>query len=79
MAVVERTTETVAASPRISTHGRVVWRWMTTTDHKVIGNLYFISSFIFFMIGGLLALLDLADDPVGWPRELPDVDESTLP
>jgi len=30
---------------------------MTTTDHKVIGNLYFITSFIFFMFGGVLALL----------------------
>lgn len=28
--------------------------------------------------GGLLDLLDLADDPAAWPRELPDVDESTL-
>ena len=29
--------------------------------------------------GDLAALLDLADDPAAWPRELPDVDESTLP
>ena len=29
--------------------------------------------------GGLHDLLDLADDPASWPRELPDVDESTLP
>ncbi len=29
--------------------------------------------------GGLHELLDLADDPASWPRELPDVDESTLP
>ena len=34
---------------------------MTTTDHKVIGNLYFITSFVFFMIGGLLALLIRAE------------------
>ena len=56
MAVVERTTETVAATPRPSTHGEVVWRWMTTTDHKVIGNLYFVTSMGFFMFGGVLAL-----------------------
>ena len=36
-------------------------KWVTTTDHKVIGNLYFITSFIFFMIGGLLALLIRAE------------------
>ena len=56
MAVVERTTQTVAATPRTSTHGEVVWRWMTTTDHKVIGNLYFVTSMGFFMFGGVLAL-----------------------
>ena len=36
-------------------------KWVTTTDHKVIGNLYFITSFAFFMIGGLLALLIRAE------------------
>ena len=39
---------------------RVV-NWATTTDHKVIGNLYFITSFIFFLIGGLMALLIRAE------------------
>ncbi|WP_317696964.1 cbb3-type cytochrome c oxidase subunit I, partial [Aeromicrobium sp. REDSEA-S32_B7] len=29
---------------------------MTTTDHKVIGNMYLATSFIFFLIGGVLAL-----------------------
>ncbi len=41
--------------------GQTVVKWVTTTDHKVIGNLYFISSFVFFMIGGLLALLIRAE------------------
>jgi cytochrome c oxidase subunit 1 len=35
--------------------------WATTTDHKVIGNLYFITSFIFFLVGGLMALLIRAE------------------
>ena len=34
---------------------------MTTTDHKVIGNLYFITSFIFFLFGGVMALLIRAE------------------
>jgi len=38
-----------------------VVNWITTTDHKVIGNLYFITSFSFFMLGGLLALLMRAE------------------
>jgi cytochrome c oxidase subunit I len=42
---------------RRRSRGQTVVRWVTTTDHKVIGNLYFITSFSFFMIGGLLALL----------------------
>jgi len=42
---------------RRRSRGQTVVRWVTTTDHKVIGNLYFITSFAFFMIGGLLALL----------------------
>jgi cytochrome c oxidase subunit 1 len=33
-----------------------VYAWITTTDHKKIGILYVINSFIFFFIGGLLAL-----------------------
>jgi len=35
------------AAPRRSP-GQTVVRWVTTTDHKVIGNLYFITSFFFF-------------------------------
>jgi cytochrome c oxidase subunit 1 len=56
MAVIERNAETLVATPRTQTKGRVVWRWMTSTDHKVIGNLYFITSMAFFMFGGVLAL-----------------------
>src|SRR4029450_2035662 len=36
--------------------GRIAWKWMITTDHKVIGNLYFITSMLFFLFGGILAL-----------------------
>jgi cytochrome c oxidase subunit I len=56
MAVIERNAETLVATPRTQTKGQVVWRWMTTTDHKVIGNLYFITTMAFFMFGGVLAL-----------------------
>ena len=31
--------------------------WLSTTDHKVIGHLYLITSFGFFLIGGLLAMV----------------------
>jgi len=36
--------------------GRTVVSWLTSTDHKVIGYLYLITAFVFFIFGGLLAL-----------------------
>jgi cytochrome c oxidase subunit 1 len=36
--------------------GTQVIKWMTTTDHKTIGTLYLVTSFAFFIIGGILAL-----------------------
>jgi cytochrome c oxidase subunit 1 len=35
--------------------------WLTSTDHKVIGNLYLVTSFAFFMIGGVMALVIRAE------------------
>ncbi len=34
-----------------------VYDWITTVDHKKIGIMYVVSSFVFFLIGGLLALV----------------------
>ena len=34
---------------------------LRTTDHKLIGRMYLVTSLIFFMIGGLLALLMRAE------------------
>ena len=31
--------------------------WLTTTDHKEVGIMYFLFGFFFFLVGGLLALL----------------------
>ena len=33
------------------------WSWITTIDHKRIGTLYLVTSFIFFMVGGIEATL----------------------
>src|SRR3954466_7973637 len=49
------------APVRRPTLGRTVVKWVTTTDHKVIANLYFITSFIWFLVGGVLALLIRAE------------------
>jgi cytochrome c oxidase subunit 1 len=50
-------TEPVAPVPvKGRTLGAVVVSWITTTDHKKIGHLYLITSFMFFLFGGVMAL-----------------------
>ena len=39
------------------TKGNIVVRWMTSTDHKVIGHMYNITAVIYFLIGGVMALI----------------------
>ncbi|WP_260414669.1 aa3-type cytochrome oxidase subunit I [Sphaerisporangium siamense] len=41
--------------------GNVIVRWMSSTDHKVIGHMYLITSFVFFLIGGVMALIMRAE------------------
>ncbi len=41
--------------------GKVIVSWLTTTDHKKIGYLYLITSFIFFCVGGVMALIIRAE------------------
>ncbi len=54
--ITERTQ--LQAESRTEPHrlGETVMKYLTTTDHKVIGHMYFVTAFIFFLIGGLLAL-----------------------
>jgi cytochrome c oxidase subunit 1 len=55
-----RTEQSTRASHRLAP-GSTVIKWITTTDHKVIGNLYFITSFVWFLIGGAMALIIRAE------------------
>jgi cytochrome c oxidase subunit 1 len=41
--------------------GSTFMKWATTTDHKKIGNLYFITSFVFFLLAGVMALVIRAE------------------
>ncbi|MGE3193087.1 MAG: cytochrome c oxidase subunit I [Microbacteriaceae bacterium] len=50
-------TATTFGTPRVERKGNVFVKWVTTTDHKTIGYLYLISSFVFFLIGGVMALI----------------------
>ena len=49
--------------------GRIVVSWITSTDHKTIGYLYLITSFLFFCFGGVMvARLVAGDSPVDAAR-----------
>ncbi|MFF3074466.1 cytochrome c oxidase subunit I [Kitasatospora sp. NPDC057936] len=41
--------------------GRALVGWLSTTDHKRIGTLYITTSFLFFLAGGVMALLMRAE------------------
>jgi cytochrome c oxidase subunit I len=41
--------------------GSAIVRWLTTTDHKIIGYLYLVTSFGFFLLAGLMAIFMRAE------------------
>ncbi|MGW0072610.1 cytochrome c oxidase subunit I, partial [Streptosporangium sandarakinum] len=41
--------------------GSLIVSWLTTTDHKIIGNLYLITSFVFFVLAGIMAMVIRAE------------------
>src|SRR5947209_5296092 len=47
---------TTALTPAAVAYRSGLYEWLTTTDHKKIGILYVANSFLFFFIGGILAL-----------------------
>src|SRR3954453_8044387 len=42
---------------RLGAKGTLVYKLVTTTDHKVIGMMYVVACLVFFLVGGLMALL----------------------
>ncbi|WP_316298301.1 aa3-type cytochrome oxidase subunit I [Clavibacter michiganensis] len=44
-------------SGKAERRGNVVVNWITSTDHKTIGYLYLITSFLYFCLGGVMALV----------------------
>ena len=52
-----RPAESIAPKPQKPlTKGQLAVKLLTTTDHKVIGYMYLVTSFFWFLIGGILAL-----------------------
>ncbi|MFI4991517.1 MAG: cytochrome c oxidase subunit I [Solirubrobacterales bacterium] len=55
-------TTTLAPVPQVTAHGverssRGWTSWITTTDHKRIGIMYMVTTFVFFCLGGVEALM----------------------
>jgi cytochrome c oxidase subunit I len=47
----------VTAAPRPYKKGNILADWLSSTDHKIIGHLYLITSFGFFIAGGIMAMI----------------------
>ncbi|MFD1661769.1 cytochrome c oxidase subunit I [Streptomyces caeni] len=52
-------TEPVALAPVEGRRrsGHAIVSWLTTTDHKKIGQMYLVTAFVFFLAGGVMALM----------------------
>ena len=48
-------------SSRVEQKGNILVRWITSTDHKTIGYMYLIASVLFFLLGGVMALIIRAE------------------
>ncbi len=59
--IVERTASAVTAGSSRRSAGRLAVKWLTTTDHKLIGHMYLMTSFGFFLLGGLMAMIIRAE------------------
>jgi cytochrome c oxidase subunit 1 len=42
---------------RLESRGKVLQGWLSSTDHKIIGHLYLITSFFFFLCAGVMAMM----------------------
>ncbi|WP_231868191.1 cbb3-type cytochrome c oxidase subunit I, partial [Microbacterium sp. CH1] len=49
------------SSSRVEQKGNIVVKWITSTDHKTIGYMYLIASVMFFLLGGVMALVIRAE------------------
>jgi len=53
----QQTQPAPVAAPGSYRKGSILADWLSTTDHKVIGHLYLITSFGFFLVAGLMAMI----------------------
>ena len=63
-----------APAPRSTSLGRKFVAVITSTDHKTIGRMYLVTSFIFFLVGGvLLSRVDMRRGIIQAGNSLPKV------
>jgi cytochrome c oxidase subunit 1 len=55
--VTSASTENALGGENYLNHGRGLWSWLTTLDHKRIGIMYLVSILTAFLLGGVFALL----------------------
>jgi cytochrome c oxidase subunit 1 len=48
---------TTTLTPAAPAYRSGLYEWLTTTDHKKIGIMYLVNSMVFFLAGGILALV----------------------
>ncbi|MGB3374314.1 MAG: cytochrome c oxidase subunit I [Microbacterium sp.] len=51
----------LVSSTRVEQKGNIFVKWITSTDHKTIGYMYLITSVLFFLLGGVMALVIRAE------------------
>ncbi len=59
--ITEHTGTPIAAGTARRPLGQVIGKLLSTTDHKVIGQLYLVTSFMFFLFAGVMALIIRAE------------------
>ncbi len=59
--ITEHTGTPIAAGTARRPMGQVIGKLLSTTDHKVIGQLYLVTSFVFFLFAGVMALIIRAE------------------
>jgi cytochrome c oxidase subunit 1 len=47
----------VEEEPLPTRKGSILAAWLSSTDHKVIGHMYLITSFFFFLVAGIMAMI----------------------
>ena len=57
MTAIQQPTAAPYAAPSTYRKGSILADWLSSTDHKIIGHLYLITSFFFFLAGGIMAMI----------------------